>query len=126
LCRTADFSETGEQCRGGLALLWLDLNRRAGSLTGEANCLLGLAEIARMQGDNATARGLYEEARDLYRRAGALTGEASCLFGLAEIARMQGDNATARGLYEEARDLYRRAGNSAGVARCYQRLALLG
>ena len=55
-----------------------ELYKRAGWLTGEAQCLWGLAAIARMQDEREKARGLYEDARELYKRAGNARGVARC------------------------------------------------
>jgi hypothetical protein len=92
----------------------------------EAKCLCGLADIARVQDDHVTARGLYEQAREIYRRTGVPTGEADCLYGLADIARVQDDHVTARGLYEQAREIYQRAGHSTSTTKCDKGLSSLG
>jgi hypothetical protein len=49
----------------------------------KADCLFGLAEIARMQDENEKARGLYEDARERYQRAGNSAGVARCDRGLS-------------------------------------------
>ena len=95
----------------------------SGELIGEADCLWGLAGIARMQSRNEEARSLYEQARDRYVRAGGLSGEADCLLGLADTARMQSCNEEARSLYEQARDRHVRAGGLIGEAHCLSGLA---
>ena len=81
----------------------------SGELIGEADCLWGLAGIARKQSRNEEARSLYEQARDRHVRAGGLSGEADCLSGLADTARMQSRNEEARSHYEQARDRHVRA-----------------
>jgi tetratricopeptide (TPR) repeat protein len=97
----------------------------SGDWRGEAGCLSGLADIARIQSRNDEARGLYEDARERYVRVGELSGEAGCLWGLAEIARMQARYDEARGLYENARERCVRAGGLSGEAYCLEGLATI-
>ncbi|MGC5016835.1 ATP-binding protein [Streptosporangium sp. DT93] len=81
-----------------------EIARHAGSLTYLAAALRGLGDIARLEGDTAGARLLYEQAlerfeTDWVRSAGNRT---AALFGLGRIAEAAGD-------LEEARALHRRA-----------------
>ena len=52
-----------------------------------ADCLSGLANIARMQDDNEKARALYEDARELYRRADNTIGVIKCEHRLNELRK---------------------------------------
>ncbi|GAA3035684.1 BTAD domain-containing putative transcriptional regulator [Streptosporangium longisporum] len=78
--------------------------RHAGSLTYLAAALRGLGDIARLEGDLAGARALYEQALERFetgwvRSAG---NRAGALLGLGRIAEAAGD-------LEEARALHLRA-----------------
>jgi hypothetical protein len=60
---------------------------RAGWVTGEAECLCGLAEIARLKDEDEDARELFLDARVLYERAGHSAGVAKCDAGLRDVSK---------------------------------------
>ena len=94
------------------------LYHRVGDLLGEANCILGLGDIAVLRSGYRAGRALYEEALALLRRVGEPLGEANCIRSLGDIALRRSDLEGARARYEEALLLYRRAGNLLGEANC--------
>jgi hypothetical protein len=64
------------------------LYRQVGSVRGvlgEADCIMGLGDIALACSDHDAARKAYEEALPLYRKAGDVQGEARCLEKLAQV-----------------------------------------
>ncbi|MFI0483386.1 BTAD domain-containing putative transcriptional regulator [Actinomadura sp. 9N215] len=85
----------------------LDLAHRAGTPDKIAGGYQGLGEVARLRGDAAGARRLYETALTGYASerfiAGAVRGAA--LVGLGWVAAAEGDHARARELFFEAFDL---------------------
>ncbi len=88
----------------------------------EAECLRGLAELARMQ-DDPEASDLFKKSRELFQRGSTEVGEARCLWGLAELERKQGAYEPARVLYREALNISRRTGRLSGEGQCLWGLA---
>jgi ATP/maltotriose-dependent transcriptional regulator MalT len=75
-----------------------------------------LANVFWSQGDQTTARSLYEQSLALKREIGDKVGIAAILHNLGNVATYQGDFATARSLYEEGLVLCRELGDKWGVA----------
>ncbi len=96
--------------------------KRAGDLLGEANCIKGLGDIARVRSDHDGAQARYEEARQLYRQVGDPLGEASCIRRLGDIARTRSDHDGAQARYEAALQLYRQEDDLLGEADCIKGL----
>ncbi len=72
--------------------------------------LTNLGEIARMQGDYASAQALYEESLALQRELGHQHYIAINLFNLGQMARRAGDYAQAQRLLTESLELDRQIG----------------
>jgi predicted ATPase len=92
-------------------LLWREL--------GSGKFVLGLtnlANIARKQGDYATARAAYEATLEAFRTAGDIRGTAVALNGLGDVAAAQDDIADARRLYQETLNRFQQIGDPWGVA----------
>jgi tetratricopeptide (TPR) repeat protein len=100
----------------------LSLVRGQGEDKIEAECLRGLAELARMQ-DDPEASDLFKKSRELFQRGSTEVGEARCLWGLAELERKQGAYEPARVLYREALNISRRTGRLSGEGQCLWGLA---
>jgi tetratricopeptide (TPR) repeat protein len=85
-----------------------------------ALALSNLANIAKLQGDYATARSTYERILQDYRAVGDDRGIAFTLNGLGDVAAREGDYARARQHYDESlarfRGIHDRWG-TAGVLR---------
>lgn len=67
-----------------------------------ALALSNLANIAKRQGDYATARSTYERILQDYRSVGDQRGIAFALSGLGDVAAREGDSGRARAHYEES------------------------
>jgi tetratricopeptide (TPR) repeat protein len=134
LCNRGDYraSRAGEDPAGtGLAEARADyeraaeIARRAGSPTYLAAALRGLGDIARLEGDLAEARRLYEQALERFephwmKSAGNRT---NAFFGLGKVAEASGDLAGARSLYRQAIEVTVRMGPLAESAREVEALA---
>jgi DNA-binding CsgD family transcriptional regulator len=75
-----------------------------------------LANVFWSQGDQTTARSLYEQSLALKRELGDKMGIAAILHNLGNVATYQQDYATARSLYEEGLVLCRELGDKWGAA----------
>ncbi len=93
-------------------------------IRGQAECLYGLAAIAQLRQDHATARSLYNCAIERYRRLGSLIGPANCLSALGDIASATDLDAAQR-LNSEALDLYRRASAPRAAERCEAKFRMM-
>jgi predicted ATPase/DNA-binding SARP family transcriptional activator len=84
----------------------IELARRAGTPDKIASGYQGLGEVARLRGDAAGARRLYETALTGYtsERFIAVATRGAALIGLAWLAIAEGDSGRARGLLREALD----------------------
>ncbi|WP_199487679.1 BTAD domain-containing putative transcriptional regulator [Actinomadura spongiicola] len=85
----------------------IDTARRAGTPDKVAGGYHGLAEVARLRGDVAAARRLYETALTGYtsERFIAAAVRGSALVGLGWLAAADGDHDRARALFSEALDM---------------------
>lgn len=87
--------------RGWLRIA-LDLPAEQAQTATRAKALHDVAELIRLQGDDAEARPLLEESIALYRQLGDEDGLIRALSTLATTVEEQGDLATAYGIVEEA------------------------
>ena len=101
----------------------LPLYQQVGDPLGQANCILGLGEVALRLSLYADARIRINEALALYRQVGDPRGEANCFFNLGNIAREQSDAVLAVTNYEKALPLYQQARDRRGEANCMKNLA---
>ncbi|MEV0417559.1 AfsR/SARP family transcriptional regulator [Streptosporangium canum] len=102
-----------------------EIARHAGSPTYLAGALRGLGDIARLEGDPAGARRLYEQAMERFethwvKSAGNRT---AALFGLGKVAEAVGDLAEARSLHRRAVEVATAAGSIVESARAVEALA---
>jgi predicted ATPase/serine/threonine protein kinase len=81
-----------------------------------ALALSNLANIAKHQGDYATARSTYERILEDYRSVGDNRGIAFTLNGLGDVAAREGDTARARAHYEESLARFRGIRDQWGTA----------
>jgi tetratricopeptide (TPR) repeat protein len=81
-----------------------------------ARSLSNLANIVKLQGDNARARSLYAECLSLFSELGDRMGVAWSMNYQADVARDQGDYAAARTLYEQGLAIFRELGDRWGIA----------
>jgi hypothetical protein len=56
-----------------------------GNILGEANCIKGFGEIARLTSDYVTARVHFERARSLYRKVGNIISEAESTIRIGQV-----------------------------------------
>jgi predicted ATPase/DNA-binding SARP family transcriptional activator/Tfp pilus assembly protein PilF len=89
-----------------------------------ADALNGVGLLARLQGDNASARALHEESLGIQRELGNRQGIAVSLNNLGLLAADQGDYASARALYEESLTIKRELGDRQGIAACLNNLGI--
>jgi hypothetical protein len=101
------------------------LSQRVGSVMGEANCIRGLAELARMQSDHATANVGFNQALRLYQRIDSILGQANCIKALGDIARVCANWNAAYTNFEQSLSLYRRGEDIRGEAESIIRLGQL-
>ncbi|WP_309112703.1 BTAD domain-containing putative transcriptional regulator [Saccharothrix sp.] len=85
-----DYDEAGARLGEGVVLA-----RRLGLWTQVADLTAGLARIALLRHDHATARILHEQARDLAAAHGHRAGEVNAVLGLGLGARRAGELDTA-------------------------------
>ena len=81
-----------------------------------ADARSGVGRLARMQGDYATARAMFEESLEICRESGNRQGHAGAVNGLGLVAIDQGDYASARTLFEECLEIQRELGDRASIA----------
>ncbi|MBN1551706.1 tetratricopeptide repeat protein, partial [bacterium] len=81
--------------------------RQLSEISEEAQSLLTLADIQRIQGDLIKARELSEQARTLYQRQGDIKGVAICFRSLGQISFAEGSLDIARELLEKALTFHR-------------------
>ncbi len=99
-------------------------HQRTGS-EAHADCLNGVANLIRRQGDLVAAQGLYEESLAIRREIGDTRGIAGSLHNLGNIAYFRQQYAPARRQYEEALAINRAIGNRAWEALNLGNLALV-
>ncbi|MGI8825752.1 MAG: LuxR C-terminal-related transcriptional regulator [Chloroflexota bacterium] len=82
-----------------------------------------LGDLARSQGDNASATARYEESLDLLRGQGLTGTVPSLLHNLGYLALRRGDARRALRLFRESLMLFRDQGDQRGIADCLDGLA---
>jgi class 3 adenylate cyclase/tetratricopeptide (TPR) repeat protein len=85
-------------------------------LMARAQALKGAGTLAAQQGDNETARTLYQESLAIQRDLGDRPGVAVLLSNLGVVAYYSGDYASARSLDEESLAVFREIGDHWSVA----------
>ena len=80
-------------------------------------------DVAHEQGDDATARSLYEQSLTIFRELGDKWGIAGCLVDLGNLARDHSDYQTSRSQYRESMKLFQELGQKRGMARLLDCLA---
>ncbi len=81
-----------------------------------ADALNGAGSLARLQGDYASARVLFEEGLALYKELDDKQGMAASLNNLGLVASSQGGTASARSLFEESLAIMRELGDKQSIA----------
>jgi len=97
--------------------------RALGDDWGTAQVLNMLGDLARSQGDDASAQARYEEALTLLRGRGLPGTVPSLLHNLGYLASRQGDTRRASRLFRESLTLFRDQGDQRGIADCLAGLA---
>ena len=90
-----------------------------------AYALSGAGLLARMQGDYAAARTLYDESLAIHKASGDKQGIAWSLSNLGLVAYDQGDYAVARMLNEQSLAIERTLGDKQGIAKSLNSLGLV-
>ena len=90
-----------------------------------AKALHGAGNLARGQGDYASARACYEESLTIQRQLGDRSGTADSLIGLGIVFSSQGDYDSARSFYEESLKIHREIENRSGIADSFNCLGNL-
>ena len=93
-------------------LLWREL----GDQKSVARSLSNLANIVKMQGDNAGAGSLYAESLSIFRTIGDWTGVAWSTNYQGDLARDQGDSEAAQTMYEQSLAIFRKFDDRWGMA----------
>ncbi len=87
--------------------------------------LMGLGEIARLEGDYAQAHSYYEETLNEARKGGDAFNLLYALFNLGSVSCMKGDAETAREQFTESLSLAKDLGSIRAVADCLDGFASL-
>jgi predicted ATPase/DNA-binding SARP family transcriptional activator len=87
-----------------------------------AKALNGAGGLAFSQGDDTSARPLFEQALTLQLELGDHAGIAFSLIGLGNVAHSQGNQEAARTLYEESLAIRRELGDLWGIANSLSNL----
>src|SRR5205085_974039 len=90
-----------------------------------ASALSGAGELARIQGDHASARSLQQECLAIRRELGNRHGVAKSLAHLGTLAMRQGDYPAAQALIEECLAIQRETGDRTGVGNSLGNLGLI-
>ena len=80
-------------------------------------------DVARDQGDSASARALYEQGLVIFRELGDRWGIAGSLADLGNLAREQGDCRAADSLYRESIRVFQSLEHKRGIARLLESFA---
>jgi len=90
-----------------------------------ANALNGAGNLARMQGDYASAGALHQESLSIYREIGDREGMSYALNNLGIVAKQQADYTSARAYYEESLAIHREMGNWWAIAGSLNNLGIV-
>ena len=83
-----------------------------------------LGQVALQDGDDTTARALFEDSLAIYREIGVHQGFISDTYSyLGQLALRQGDETKARALFEESLAIHRAMGSCQGMAKSFAHLA---
>jgi predicted ATPase len=96
----------------------LRLASRAGDVSGTAQALLNLGELARAEGQYETADQLYEESLELFLELDEPLFVAACQHNLGYSALHRNDIGGAAARFAESQATHRRVGNRRGIAEC--------
>jgi tetratricopeptide (TPR) repeat protein len=113
------------ECKEGMRLLEeaLSLFRGLDYKPGITQALIGLGELARLDGDGERAARAYEECRAIAREEGDGMSEAKALANLAYVAQQRGEYAHAAELLTEALALRRELGARRYICQQFAQLA---
>jgi tetratricopeptide (TPR) repeat protein/tRNA A-37 threonylcarbamoyl transferase component Bud32 len=100
------------------------INDQQGDALGTARATNGVANAIWMQGDNAAAKALYEQALGKAQAIGDRRDEAGALNNLANILDSQGDAAGAERNYRQSITVARERGSQGDLALAQQNLAV--
>ncbi len=113
------------ECKEGISLLEesVALFRKLDYKPGITQALIGLGEVARLDGDRVRAARACEECRAIAREEGDRMSEAKALGDLSYVAQQQGEYARAADLVTEALTLFRELGARRYICQDFARLA---
>jgi tetratricopeptide (TPR) repeat protein len=74
-------------------------------------------DVARDQGDSATAQRLYEQGLQIFRELGDRWGIAGTLADLGNLAKEQGKYPTANSCFQESIKIFQELNHKRGIAR---------
>ena len=89
----------------------LMLLKEVGDLRGQADTMVNLAHILRLQGKLKSAQFLYSKSLALFQAVGGRWNQATCLNGIGDILLLRGHYAEARARFEESLTLASKVGN---------------
>jgi tetratricopeptide (TPR) repeat protein len=95
--------------------------RVAGDLSGQANALLGIANLTRATGQGEVSRDIYADAKAKFAAAGDEVGETRVVLAVGELERARFNNEEALAAFTEASSAFR-----AHDERLLEARALLG
>lgn len=87
------------------------LMKEVGDLRGQADTMVNLAHILRLQGKLKSAQFLYSKSLALFQAVGGRWNQATCLNGIGDILLLRGDYAEARARFEESLTLASKVSN---------------
>ncbi|MFX1301635.1 MAG: AAA family ATPase, partial [Promethearchaeota archaeon] len=113
------------ECKEGLRQLEeaLALFRELDYKPGITQVLIGLGEVAHLDGDRERAARAYEECRAIAREEGDRMSEAKALGNLSYVAQQEGESARAAELLTGALTLFRELGARRYICQDFARLA---
>jgi ABC-type oligopeptide transport system substrate-binding subunit len=113
------------ECKEGIILLEeaLALFRKLDYKPGITQTLIGLGEVARLDGDRVRAARACEECRAIAREEGDRMSEAKALGDLSYVAQQKREYARAAGLVTGALTLFRELGARRYICQDFARLA---
>jgi hypothetical protein len=103
----------------------LPIWREIGHKSGLVDCLRGLGDVARMEGDHSLADALLTESLDVCREIRAREGEARALQSLAALSRARQELAEAGERYEHALEIWKEMDHLDGMVTCLRGLGVV-